>query len=235
MSELMGIQVYDELKSESAFQSSNSDLIKTIAIDLTRNPQEWNGLYYLNEFKPQNWDRLLYKVINLQPGNWDSGYKVFVEFIKILAYNWNKSIPELLKELEDYDIGIDKFFLLERNVTFKFSALLNDLNTLQKRILKDKNYDISKFIKWCSHAFLPKVVFQLEEYGLPRMISKKLHKSKVIDFYDSDLTIHNVIEQFNQIGKDSTIKRTNEIDEFDEYILDHFFEGIKITNDQQDL
>lgn len=235
MSELMGIQVYDELKSESAFQSSNSDLIKTIAIDLTRNPHEWNGLYYLNEFKPQNWDRLLYKVINLQPGNWDSGYKVFVEFIKILAYNWSKSIPELLKELEDYDVGIDKFFLLERNVTFKFSALLNDLNTLQKRILKDKNYDISKFIKWCSHAFLPKVVFQLEEYGLPRMISKKLHKSKVIDFYDSDLTIHNVIEQFNRIGKDLTIERTNGIDEFDEYILDYFFEGIKTTNTQQDL
>ncbi|MEX0778111.1 MAG: DEAD/DEAH box helicase [Balneolales bacterium] len=232
MSELMGIQVYEELKSESAFQSSNSELIKNIAIDLTRNPSEWNGLYYLNEFKPENWDRLLYKVINLQPGNWDSGYKVFVEFIKILAYNWSKSIPELLKELEDYDVGIDKFFLLERNVTFKFSALLNDLNTLQKRILKDKNYDISKFIKWCSHAFLPKVVFQLEEYGLPRMISKKLHESEVIDFYSKELTIHRVIEQFNEIGKDSTIERTAGLDEFDMYILNYFFDGIKMTNAQ---
>ncbi len=233
MSELMGVQVYDELKSESAFQSSNSELIKSIAIDLTRNPNEWNGLYYLNEFKPHNWDRLLYKVINLQPGNWDSGYKVFVEFIKIIAYNWSKSIPELLKELEDYDVGIDKFFLLERNVTFKFSALLNDLNTLQKRILKDKHYDISKFIKWCSHAFLPKVVFQLEEYGLPRMISKKLHESEVIDFYDSDLTIHSVVAEFNRIGKKTTIERTKEIDDFDKYILDYFFDGIKITNAQQ--
>lgn len=235
MGELLGVQIYDELKAESAFQSSNSELIKTIAIDLTSNPDEWNGLYYLNEFKPENWDRLLYKVIKLQPGNWDTGYKTFVEFIKIMAYNWSKSIPELLKEIEDYDVGIDKFFLLERNVTYKFSALLNDLNTLQKRILKDKQYDISKFIKCCSHAFLPKVVFQLEEYGLPRMISKKLHESKVIDFFNNELTIHSVVEQLNEIGKEMTIERTNNLDEFDKYILNYFFDGIKITNAQQPI
>jgi len=230
MNELVGIRVYEELKSESVFQSSNSDLIKTIAIDLNKNPDEWNGLYYLNEFKPENWDRLLYKVIKLQPGNWDCSYKTFVEFIKIMAHNWTKSIPELLKELEDYDVGIDTFFLLERNVTYKFSALLNDLNTLQKRILVNKQYDISKFIKWCSNAFLPKVVFQLEEYGLPRMISKKIHVSEIIDFYDSELTIHKVVEKFNEIGKESTIKRTNNLDEFDKYILNYFFDGIKISN-----
>ena len=230
MAELVGAKVYEELKSESIFQSSNSDLIKAIAIDLTKNPDEWNGLYYLNEFKPENWDRLLYKVIKLQPGNWDCSYKTFVEFIKIMAYNWTKSIPELLKELEDYDVGIDTFFLLERNVTYKFSALLNDLNTLQKRILKNKQYDISKFIKWCSNAFLPKVVFQLEEYGLPRMVSKKIHESKVIDFYDSDLTIHKVVEKFNEIGKEMTIETTSNLDEFDKYILNYFFDGIKIMN-----
>lgn len=230
MTELVGAKVYEELKSASVFQSSNSELIKAIAIDLTKNPDEWNGLYYLNEFKPENWDRLLYKVIKLQPGNWDCSYKTFVEFIKIIAYNWTKSIPELLKELEDYDVGIDTFFLLERNVTYKFSALLNDLNTLQKRILVSKQYDISKFIKWCSNAFLPKVVFQLEEYGLPRMISKKIHESKVIDFYDSELTIHNVVEKLNEIGKEVTIERTNNLDEFDKYILNYFFDGIKITN-----
>ena len=230
MNEIVGVQVYEELKSASVFQSSNSELIKTIAIDLTKNPDEWNGLYYLNEFKPENWDRLLYKVIRLQPGNWDCSYKTFVEFIKIMAYNWTKSIPELLKELEDYDVGIDTFFLLERNVTYKFSALLNDLNTLQKRILVNKQYDISKFIKWCSNAFLPKVVFQLEEYGLPRMISKKIHESKIIDFYDSELTIHIVVEKFNEIGKETTIERINNLDEFDKYILNYFFDGIKITN-----
>jgi hypothetical protein len=81
----------------------------------------------------------------------------------------------------------------------------------------------------CSQAFLPKVVFQLEEYGLPRMISKKLHESEVINFYDSELTIHSVISQLNELGKETTIERTKDLDNFDKYILDYFFDGIKIT------
>ncbi|MDD2799363.1 MAG: helicase [Bacteroidales bacterium] len=230
MSELIGIKIYERLKSESVFQSSNSELIKEIAIDLTKNPSDWNGLYYLNEFKPENWDRLLYKIIKLQPGNWETNYKTFVEFIKIIAHNWQKTIPELLKDLEDYDIGIDDFFKLERNVTYKFSSLLQDINSLQKEILKDKSYDISRFISLCAQAFLPKVVFQLEEYGLPRMISKKLHNSKIINFYDGELTIHKAIKIFNHIGKQTVLENTNDLDEFDKYILDYFYDGIKITN-----
>lgn len=230
MSELIGIKIYEKLKSESVFQSSNSELIKEIAIDLTKNPNDWNGLYYLNEFKPENWDRLLYKIINLQPGNWETSNKTFVAFIKIIAHNWRKTIPELLKDLEDYDIGIDDFFKLERNVTYKFSSLLQDLNSLQKEILKSKSYDISRFISLCAQAFLPKVVFQLEEYGLPRMISKKLHNSNVINFYDSELTIHKAIEIFNQIGKQTVLEKTVDLDDFDKYILDYFYDGIKITN-----
>jgi hypothetical protein len=230
MSELIGIKIYEKLKSESVFQSSNSELIKEIAIDLTKNPNDWNGLYYLNEFKPENWDRLLYKIINLQPGNWETSNKTFVAFIKIIAHNWRKTIPELLKDLEDYDIGIDDFFKLERNVTYKFSSLLQDLNSLQKEILKYKSYDISRFISLCAQAFLPKVVFQLEEYGLPRMISKKLHNSNVINFFDGELTIHKAIEIFNQIGKQTVLEKTVDLDDFDKYILDYFYDGIKIMN-----
>lgn len=65
------------------------------------------------------------------------------------------------------------FFQLERNSTFKLSALLGDINILQKIIFKHKKIDISSFISKLSHAFLPSVVYQLEEYGLPRMLSKK--------------------------------------------------------------
>lgn len=43
------------------------------------------------------------------------------------------SIPELLEELKDYDIGIEQFFELERNVTFKLASLLNDVNIIQEK------------------------------------------------------------------------------------------------------
>ena len=228
MAELMGAKVYEELKEQSVFQSSNSELIKKIAIDLSQNPDSWNGLDYLNRFKPEEWDRLIKKIIRLQPGNWEAKDTTFTAFIKIIAYNWSKSIPELLHELEDYDIGIDEFFKLERNVTYKFSALLQDLNILQKRLLKHKNYDISRFIALCSQAFLPRVVFQLEEYGLPRMISKKLHASKIVDFHTIDLTIHSAIDLFNSIGLKNILAKTEGLDEFDKYILVYFYKGIKV-------
>lgn len=224
MSELLGESVFKQLKDESAFQSSNSELIKSIAIDMSRDPDSWKGLGFLNNFKPEEWDRSLYKIINLQPGNWESKYSTFVEFIKILSGNWPKSIPTLLKELEKHDIGINDFFKLERNVTFKFSALLKDVNTLQKRILKS-DVDISKFIKLTSYAFLPPIVFQLEEYGLPRMISKKIHQANVMNLTNRELTIHTAIDSFNEIGFENIIRNV-ELDWFDRYILEYFYDGI---------
>lgn len=226
MSELLGESVFRQLKEESAFQSSNAELVKSIAIDMSRDPESWKGLVYLNNFKPEQWDYNLYKIINLQPGNWDSKYSTFVEFIKILSGNWSKSIPELLKDLENHDIGINDFFKLERNVTFKFSALLKDVNTLQKRILRS-NVDISRFIQWTSYAFLPPVVFQLEEYGLPRMISKKIHQANIINLTDRELTIHGAIDIFNEIGFDNIVRNV-ELDWFDKYILEYFYDGIRM-------
>jgi hypothetical protein len=230
MSEILGVNVFNRFKEEGVFQSSNSELIKSIAVDMSKNPSQWNGLSYLNSTNTSHWDNSLYRIINLQPGNWETKSNTFVAFIKILRNNWFKTIPELLKELEPYDISIDDFFKLERNVSFKFASLLKDVNILQKEILKEKNYDISRFASLVSHAFLPSVVFQLEEYGLPRMITKKIHNAKVINFFNRDLTIHRTVELFNEISV-AEIRRNVELDDFDNYILDYFYDGIR-TNDK---
>lgn len=230
MSALLGVEVYKKLKDEAVFQSSDTELVKAIAIDMTNSPNEWNGLSYLNSIKVNYWDNSIYRIMNLKPGNWETKNRTFVAFIKALSHNWFRSIPELLKMLEPHDVGIDDFFKLERNVSLKFASLVKDVNTLQKEILRHKNYDISRFVAWTSHAFLPSVVFQLEEYGLPRMISKKLHTAKLFDFYDKTLTIHRTIEMFNELGIETICKKVD-IDEFDKYILDYFYDGIK-TNEK---
>ena len=225
---LLGAESYDKLLNENIFQSGDASLIKSIAIDMKNNPDDWHGLSYLNSRNVDKWDRLLYKIINIRPGGWDTTYTKFVEFIKILNQNWNKSIPELLYDLEIHDIGIDDFFKLERNVTFKFASLLNDVNILQKEILTDKSYDISFFVSSISHAFLPKVVYQLEEFGLPRMLSKKIHASGIIDFEDDELTLHKAIKLFNKIGKENLYKNVS-FEGFDEYIIDYFYDGITVN------
>jgi hypothetical protein len=230
MSAILGIEVFNKLKNESAFQTSNSELIKSIAMDMTQYPEKWNGLGYLNSLRRENWENSLYKIIDLKPGSWETKSSTFVAFIKALAGNWLRSIPQLLSELALYDVGIDDFFKLERIVSFKFASLLKDVNTLQKEILRNKNYDISRFVAWTSHAFLPSVVYQLEEYGLPRMITKKIHHAQVINFVDPKLTIHDSIALFKQIGQTEILRRV-EFDEFDKYILGYFYDGIRVNNE----
>lgn len=226
MDDLLGKEIYSKFLKENTFQSNKLDLIKSIAIDMRDNPQEWNGLAYLNSGDVNCWDRLLYKMINLQPGAWEIKYSNYVNFIKILSQNWKKSIPDLLRLLNDAEITVDTFFKLERNTTYKFAALANDVNTLQKVILKNKGTDISPFISKLTHAFLPPIVYQLEEYGLPRMISKKIHKSELFDFENSEMTIHKTIDLLNKIGKTKLIENTPSLDTFDRYILDYFYDGI---------
>lgn len=224
MDSILGPEKFNSLKNENAFQSGNYELLKKIAISL-KNDSTWNGLGYLNSPDRSKWDRLLYKIIELQPGNWDVKYSHFVEFVKILSFNWHKSIPEMLRALEKYDIGINEFFQLEKNVTYKLTSLLKDINTLQKEILKHKGYDISTFIRWTSNAFLPVVIFQLEEYGLPRTISKQIHKQKIINLID-ETNIHKAIQDFNDVGIEQ-IKLKLKLEDFDNYILEYFYDGIQ--------
>ena len=215
---------FDKLLRENIFQTSDAYLIKTIAEDMLQNRSEWNGLANLNSSNPQNWDRLLYKIMNLSRGEWGE-WKKFREFVKILANNWEMTIPELLRELEISEIGLNSFFELEKKVTFNLSALISDVNELQK-ILLNTGTDISSFVAKAAHAFLPTPVFQLEEYGLPRMISKKIHQADLINFEDKELDIHSAIGKLLTIGNEK-INRLDTISYFDSYIVNHFFDGIR--------
>jgi len=116
------------------------------------------------------------------------------------------------------------FFKLERNVTFKLASLLSDVNSLQQLIINN-GVDISPFVAKISHAFLPSVVYQFEEYGLPRSIAKKIHLSRLINFEREDITLHDTISMFHSIG-DKQFFSINSFDRFDKYVFEHFWDGI---------
>jgi len=233
MYEILGKDTYDRLLKENIFQSNNSEFIKETASQMKNNPFEWNGLSFLNSNDTESWDRLLWKIISLHPGEWGDGphglqHRKFVAFVKVLIDNWGKTIPELLDELDEFDIDIEQFFKLERTAAFNLSSLISDINILQKEILGNGT-DVSSFISKVSHAFLPSIVYQLEEYGLPRMISRKLHQNGIIDLLDETLVIHIAIEQFLIIGKEKILSN-NFLDEFDKYIIEYFYDGITLTS-----
>ena len=145
-------------------------------------------------------------------------------FIEILPYNWTKTIPEILDLLSEYDFSIDNFFELEKKVTYNFVQFFTLFNHLQKSIL-GFGVDISPFIAKMKTAFLPPVVLQMEEFGLPRMISRKIHNAGLINFEDNELTSKKVIEQFISIGQER-ICQINTLDSFDKYVVDFFYDGI---------
>lgn len=134
------------------------------------------------------------------------------------------TIKELLQDLDDIGIGLDTFFRLERNVSFKLSSLISDVNILQKAILKS-DFDLSPFISKLSSVFLPTVVYQLEEYGLPRMIAKKIQNSGLIDFEDKGLTLSAAISKFNTLN-DEDIISCSKLESFEIYIYNYFKDGI---------
>ena len=73
--------------------------------------------------------------------------------------------------------------------------------------------------------FLPYVVYELEEYGLPRMISKKIERIGVINFQEEGCTLASIISKFKEIGKENLIQ-VIEASDFEKYIIDYFYDGI---------
>lgn len=228
MSNLIGKEAFDRIQSGNVLMTGDMTLVREIATEIQSNKKQWRGLASLHSANPNDWGWILYKVLKLSPGDWDAKYSQFVEFIKILSMNWGQSIPALLDRLDTIDLDMDHFFKLEKNATYKLAALLNDVNVIQKEILADNGIDISPFIAKLSRAFLPSCVFELEEYGLPRMISKKIHAAGLIDFQDPGLKLHDALTTLKTIHHEIQGK-AKDMDPFDRYVLDYFFDGISIN------
>jgi len=225
MTALLGAEAFERLfGGAGAFQCSDSDLILQIAESMAADPSTWNGLAFLNTQNPDNWERILYLLINLQPGSWDIQYNKFVRFVKVLSKNWASSLPQLLRELAP-DVSVDMFFKLEKNVALKLSALLHDVNELQKEMFRN-GVDVGSFVSKLSHAFLPSVVYQLEEYGLPRMISRKIHRSGLFDFEAETDGIHSALGRLIQMGR-GPVLQLQSLSIFEKSVIEYFFDGIE--------
>ncbi len=223
MRQLLGAASYDQAIKTGRFFSTDADLLRRIAHSV-RN-REWNGIGYLNGSNADTWDRFLYKAINLDTRGWDDKFGVVVNFVKALSHNWTRSIPEIVA-MQGGQVSINKFFALERIVSFKLHSILADVNIMNTLVNKDAT-DISPFLSRLSSAFLPRFVYDLEEYGLPRMIAKKISTAGIIDFESTEMSFHEILKHFNEIGLDGIRKASRNLTNFDTYLLQYFLDGIK--------
>jgi len=230
MISMLGEEKYEKLKKEHTLNTIDTNIILKIVNEIYNSPNDWKYIKCLNSDNVSMWDNALYKIIQLLPGAWDTRYSNLVKLIKILSKNWIKPLSILLEEIKMIPLDITDFFKLERNIAFKLTSLLQDINTLYQLITDDISIDISPFIAKTSHAFLPKIVYQLEEYGLPRMISKQINNAKLIDLENNEQEINDVIQTFLELGIEQ-IKTIHTLDEFDKYIVQYFYDGIKINKE----
>ncbi|WXU00626.1 MAG: hypothetical protein Ctma_1352 [Catillopecten margaritatus gill symbiont] len=223
MSNQLGEESYKKLQKQSFFKENNWTLIEALVDDMKEKPDEWKGLNYLNTTNTKNWECFLYKVLKMAK---IAPYRELVDFIKISSSSWDTNIPNLINQL---NITADKFFELEKKVSFNVSNAFNCVNILQKEMLPHLKTDISSFVIKTHYAFLPKNVYLLEEYGLPRMISKKIQLSGLVNIENNDRNLHSIIDNFNEITYEKIIKQVKVLDDFDKYVLKYFFEGIKTS------
>lgn len=222
MSKMKNYTILMDLESIVTIVENAELLQKSIRHLNNNNPSKWGFII------SKNIQKVVFRILN------DKSKDAYLKIINYGKYNYcgvEQTINNINKQAkqERYKIDINKYFDIERIISFDIASFFNDLNQIMQILYPEKKIDISSFVTKLSNAFLPSVVYTLEEFGLPRIISKKLHKCEFIDFGNKDLTIEQVLDKFKEYTADNIInklKEKNLYDDFEDYILNYFYEGL---------
>lgn len=222
-----GSGLFRKIRSVLKDNIFNIDQVSVILEEMTEKTDVWNdkNLNRFLNFDTKNWSfRITSSIarhINLHE------YRPLA-IIQAMALNWDLTVPEIIKRLPEKlqnDRAVEKYFELERKITYKFANALSVFVSIYN-CLRGTNIDLSSPISRIASAFLPKVVYQLEEYGLPRSLSKKITDEGLIVLDDPSMTITKAISSFKEIGKDRLYNAIPSRHDFEKYILDYFYSGI---------
>lgn len=220
MMNALGAENFRQIRKLSIFKSCDPRILKSLIEKLKANPNWPRGYAALAATNTYNWREPVMDVVSLLGDN-------MARLIKIAIWkmpdNWTRSIAEVYSELSD--ISYEDLFSAERYLSYNLCSTLSVINILKKSF-DPTSPDISLFIGRAANAFLPKLVYQLEEYGLPRMISRKIQNSGLINLEDDSVEISEIIKQFNNIGREKVIQGLNNLLPFDKFIINYFYDGI---------
>lgn len=220
MMNALGAENFRQIRKLSIFKSCDPRILKSLIEKLKANPNWPRGYAALAATNTYNWRAPVLDVVSLLGDN-------MARLIKIAIWkmpdNWTRSIAEVYSELSD--ISYEDLFSAERYLSYNLCSTLSVINILKKSF-DPTSPDISLFIGRAANAFLPKLVYQLEEYGLPRMISRKIQNSGLINLEDDSVEISEIIKQFNNIGREKVIQGLNNLLPFDKFIINYFYDGI---------
>lgn len=212
--------------AKSTLQGVSKDKAVEVARKIKENPSIIDGLVPLTEYDHEQWEQPLYNLCNLLRAKTSCKYSEYIPIIIAASSDWRIPLKEKIASVALTE-GVEQYFDAERDFAFHFAACVHDLSVIIRALELDTSVDLMPFAEMLSRAFLPKVVYQLEEYGLPRMISIKLQECGLIDFESENLTMQDAIDFFVGTSKEDIfdILKLNEND-FDREILESFYEGL---------
>lgn len=222
MGELIGEEHYNNLKALPIVQAASPSLFKELVETIVENPNWPTNHVALLHGNTYDWREPLAEVIPIFAGNNTRNVQIAVWK---LSNNWIFPTPWIIAGLEQRNVSVDDFFSLERSVSFNLATILALINAIRLELIEG-SVDLTPFISRVSSAFLPKLVYQLEEYGLPRMLSKQLNQAGLFDFEDDNKEITDIVSEFQQKGYEVVLAALPNHHPFDEYVLKHFYEGI---------
>lgn len=220
---ILGQEAYSMVRNSPIIKGSSPALVLKLAKLIRQNynwPRNYNSLTQNNTY---NWRTPVKDVLEAAFGTQPSNRLLIA--LWAFSNNWYSSIPEISRIFTKYNVPLDKYFSLERDVNFKIPMVFSIVNVL-KNALYPNAEDISGFIKKVSTLFLPKNVYELEEYGLPRMISKKISERNLIDLENDDIPLSIIVENLKNIGCENLIEKLGDLTKMDKYIIRYFYEGI---------
>lgn len=223
--DVFGAGSYTTFKTSLSFSAVPPSKLIHLGQCIRKDLSKYRGLKTLNSNNVNDWnDVALYAVLRLK-GGVGCDYSDFIRYLKAITNNWTLTIPDILSGLRSSGITIEKYFELEKQITFAFPAFLSDVVSIYN-IFADEKIEISTFIAKCNSAFLPKLVYEIEEYGLPRMLSRKFQDANLVNFEDNNLTIHDIIKHLLDISRHGVYKQIPNLTSFEKYIIAVFYEGI---------
>ena len=223
MAALLSPNIWSTLCSNPQIKSCNPALLKAIASKIKQDPNWPRNYDALTRRNTWDWRFAIEDVIEIANIRRKGQVKTYA---CIASNGWSVTIPHIYDQVSRYGISMEDMFDFERKISFNFASTLSIISLIKQAVYPNTP-DISEFIHRASNAFLPKLVFQLEEYGMPRMISEKIHKSGLVNLENDTIEIAEVIKQFRDIGEDTLIdKLKHNLLPFDKYIIKYFYEGI---------
>lgn len=225
MAEALGKDGFNKIRNNPLIKSCKPSQLRFLVDKIKGNrnwPSKFEALASMNS--SYNWRTPISDVADMLGDNMKGLMKIA---IWKFPQNWHKSMAKIHEELmeSEYTLSQEDLFYAERYMSFNLCSTLNVISTL-KRIMYPDTPDISLFLAKAANAFLPKLVYQLEEYGLPRAISRKIQNSGLINLEDEKMEISDVIKVFKEIGYNTLINGIQNVHPFERFILEYFYAGI---------